>query len=166
MSEDFNMKKSTVKNAATVVVLAIGALCLLCIGFAPQLSAYTNPPMPMHMPQPTLCINIGNITQNNGYYNASVTITNTRATTLQKLVVSPATNSSEGITFSNETSPDLTVYFNGTVENPNQLNYNLKSGDNLQVNIVIPSANCTSGTPMGLVITAQKETNFNDFSLP
>jgi len=158
------MKKSTVKNAAAVVVLAIGALCLLCIGFASQLSAYATPPI--HMPEPTLCVNVGNITQNNGYYNASVTVMIQRATILQKLVVSPATNSSEGIACSNETRPDLTVYLNGTTENPNQLNYNLKSGDNLQVNIIIPSANYTSGTIMGLTMTAQKETNFNYFSLP
>lgn len=158
------MKKSTVKNAATVVVLAIGALCLLCIGFAPRISAYTT--LPIHMPEPNLCINIGNITQNSGYYNASVTVISNRATLLQKLVVSPATNSSEGITVSNETSPDLKVYLNGTVENPNQLNCNLKSGDNLQVNIIMPSANYTSGTLMGLAITAQKEYDFTEFSLP
>ena len=162
------MKKSTVKNAATVVVLAIGVLCLLCIAFAPQLTAYTNP----HtiMPQPNLWINIGNITQNNGYYNASVTISCIRTTTLQQLVVAPAINSSEGITFSKETSPDLKVYFNGTFQDPNKLDKldcNLKSGDNLQVNFIIPSANYTSGTVMGLTMTAQKSFEcFAEFSLP
>jgi DNA-directed RNA polymerase alpha subunit len=85
---------------------------------------------------------------------------------MQKLVVSPATNSSEGTTVSKETSPDLKVYFNGTVENPNKLNCNLKSGDNLQVNFIIPSAHYTSGTLMGLAITSQKEYDFTQFSLP
>lgn len=101
------------------------------------------------MPESTLCINIGNITQNNGYYYASVTVMIQRATILQKLVVSSATNSSEGITVSKETSPDMKVYLNGTIENPNQLNYNLKTGDNPQVNFIIPSANYTSGTLNG-----------------
>lgn len=118
------------------------------------------------MPQPNLYINIGNVTQNNSYFDASVTVMSTRANTIQKLCVSPATNSSEGITFSKETSPDLKVYLNGTVENPDKLNCNLKSGDNLQVNIVIPTANYTSGTIMGLTITSQKEWDGTQFSLP
>jgi hypothetical protein len=117
------------------------------------------------MPEPFLYVNIGNITQNNGYCNASVTVMIQEAITLQKFVVSPATNSSEGI-LSKETSPDLKVYVNGTVENPNQLNCSLKSGDNLQVNLIMPSANYTSGTIMGIAITIHHGNFGTSFSLP
>ena len=153
------MKKSTVKNAAAVVYLAIGVLCLLCIGFSTQISACTNRAPHIMMPQPWLTVTIGNITQNNDNYNASVTILCSSANQLQKLVVSPAINSSDGIAnSSNITSTDLKVYLNGTIENPNELNYKFKSGDNIQVNFIIPSANDTSGTLMGIAITAERHT--------
>jgi hypothetical protein len=162
----FTINESTGKHVVSAVVLVMGVLIFLCIAFAPQIYAYANPPI--RLPVPTLCVQVEGVTQDNGYYNASVTLMTTKATLLQKLRLSPAENSSKGTTVSKETSPDLKVYFNGTAVNPNELCCDLKSGDNLQVNFLIPRANVnyTSGTLMSLAITTQTEHHFTTFSLP
>jgi hypothetical protein len=160
------MKKSTVKNAATILALAIGAVCLLCIGFAPQISAITNPSI--RMPPESLQLNPENVTLNDSYYNISEAVLNTGATAtlLQKFLVYSLTNASEGISATKENSPDMTVYFNGTAENWNQLNYNFKSGDNLQVNCLIPSTEYASNTTMSATIYTSQAIYFTEFLLP
>ncbi len=145
--------------------IAISAVFILCILFASQITAYTNPPI--RMPPENLCINPinpANIRLNNGYYNVSMTLCSTGATTsLQKFFVYPMATSDISIT--NKTIPDMLVYFNGTAENPNQLNYNLKSDDNLQVNCLIPDKEYAPNSIMSTTIYTSQAIYCTGFSL-
>lgn len=108
----------------------------------------------MIMPSESLCLNPANVTLNNGYYNASIAVNCSRAITLQKFLVYSETNSSVGADSSNGAATDFTVYLNRTAENPNQLDFKLKTGESLQVNLIILRADYLPGANMGFTVTS------------
>ena len=83
------VKKSTATNIISICIIALGVACLLFIVLTPQISAITNPPISIRMPPESLSLNMQGISENNGFYNVSLSITNTAAvpTQLDKFLV-------------------------------------------------------------------------------
>lgn len=130
-------------------MIAVSVIFVSCIVFAS-----TSTPS-IKMPPESLSISLinpENISLSDGYYNVSVTLVDTGAvpTLMQKFFVYPMPTSVVSIT--NKTIPDMTVYFNRTAQNPNQLNYALQDSDSLQVTCLIPEAGYASNTTMSLTI--------------
>ncbi len=131
--------------------------------FASQTTAYSS------TPRENLCINPptpSSIKLNNGYYNASLTLKSAGEanTILEKFFVYPQTKASD-TSVTNKTCPDVLVYFNGTAVNPNQINYNLKNGDKLQANCLIPIAKYTPNTTMSITIYTKQAIYVTCFSI-
>jgi hypothetical protein len=101
----------------------------------------------------------------NGYCNVSMPVVNTGATIalLQRFLVYPIATYNASIT--NKSIPDLLVYFNGTIENPNHLNYNLKSGDNVQIKFLLPVTKYAPNSTMSITIYALEAFYYHEFSL-
>ena len=156
------MKNSTKKNVVSLFVIAISLVFILCILFASQKGATTQMPI-SHENFDLSPINPASIKLNNGYYNSSTAITCIEETNIQKFFVYTA-NSSD-IHATNKTLPDVLVYFNGTAVNPNQINYDLKSGDNLQVNFLIPAAKYAPKTLMSITIYTLQALYVTSFSI-
>lgn len=91
-------------------------------------------------------------TKSNGYYNVSLAVNATLPARIDKLVIDPT---SEGICseMSNETLSGLTIYLNRTaVSTAAPLNYQLNSGDNLQVNFLFPCVSCAPNSTMDITV--------------
>ena len=86
------------------------------------------------------------VTKNNGYYNITLAFTNVTDTeTLDNILVNPQ---------SSETVTDSTFYLNGTAINQQTpVSCNLKSGDNLQINLTLPCTEFPSGSTINLEVT-------------
>lgn len=159
------MNKLTRKNATVISFVVILAI-ILCIVLTPQLTVYTT--TSTHMKRESFglsSVDPENITLCNGYYNVSVALsTGDTASLLQKFFVYPMPTSEVSIT--NKTIPDMTLYFNGTTVNPNQLNYELGSSSNLLVSCLIPSAEYASNTTMSLTVYTAQAMYCTGFLLP
>ena len=136
------------------------------MAFTSQITANTNP---TPIAGECFCINAitpASIKLNNSYYNVSVALKSTGETNtaLEKFFVYSQTNASSPFV-TNNPSPDILVYFNGTAVNPNQINYNLKSGDNLQANCLIPIAKYSPNTTMSITIYTEQAVYLTCFSI-
>ena len=90
--------------------------------------------------------NIEGVTKNNGYYNITLAFINvTDSETLDNILVNPQ---------SSKTMTDSTFYLNGTAINQQEpVSCNLKSGDNLQINLTLPCTEFPSGSTINLEVT-------------
>jgi hypothetical protein len=158
------MKKITEKIAFATYVITISAVFALCIVFAPQITACTNP-----LPTRTSyeCFGVSAITPasiklNSGYYNISIAMsTGDAPTVLQKFFIYPW----EDTLPLNKTTPGMLVYFNGTAQNPSMLNCTLNRNSNLQVNCLIPETEYAPNTNMSMTIYTAQAMYCTEFSL-
>jgi hypothetical protein len=75
-------------------------------------------------------------TLSNGYYNISVSVNAIQSATIQKIIINPGNVEGEQ---ANEEISGVNTYLNGaavSIEHP--LSYNIRSGDYLQVNFIMP----------------------------
>ena len=147
------MAKSVEKNATALFIIAISAAVILCLASTSQTTAYTNPPP---LTRENFCMSAitpASIKLDNGYYNVSVALTSAGETDtlLHKFLVYPQANASD-MYAANKTSPDVLVYFNGTIVDPNQINYNLESGASLQANCLIPISEYAPNSMMRITV--------------
>ena len=89
--------------------------------------------------------NVAGVTKNNGYYNITLAFINvTDSETLDNILINPQ---------SSKTVTDSTFYLNGTAINQQDpVSCNLKSGDNLQINLTLPCTEFPSGSTITLEV--------------
>ena len=135
------MKKSSVLSLAFVTA-SIVLICWTCIVIVGVNGAFSSTPPSWPSSNPSL----QGVTKNGGYYNISLAFTNvTYPERLDNILINP--NSPGNVA-------GLTAYLNGTASNiPNvSESCNLKKGDSLQVNLVFPCSNFTSGSEVYLAV--------------
>jgi hypothetical protein len=125
--KQLEMKKLPI-YAKILVVLAIATVAVGVLSFLPN----QNRLMPV---QPGLEINSKVASVSNGNYNISVSIHALKSSTVQRILVNPG--NFEGEQFIEASG--LSTYLNGTaVSMARPVSYQLKSGDYLQVNVIMP----------------------------
>ncbi len=124
------MKKSIVSALIILIPLAIiGSLMLVSYATGDQNQV-------PHMPGETFDIQCQGFTVNNGYYNISVSVNAMQSENIQKIIINPGTVEGEQAT---EEISGVNTYLNGSAVSMAQaLNYQIKSGDLLQVNFIMP----------------------------
>jgi uncharacterized protein (TIGR02588 family) len=132
-----------VRTLALIVLIAVTSILFACVM---DKQNYSMRPVPE-----SLIIRNQGVTVSNGQYNISYSIKAQESSTIDKILIKQA----------NITDPTTsvavnkaTIYINGTtIKTTSQLNYQLNSGTNLQLSIIIPCTE-TSSNQKSLTIFA------------
>ena len=116
-------------------MLVVLAIATVAVGVLSFLSSQ-NSQILAHPPLFVDCqVNCQDVTVSNGNYNISVVLHATQSLTIQRILINPSVEDEQAI----EEVSGLTTYLNGTaVSMARPLSYHLRSGDYLQVNVIMP----------------------------
>lgn len=123
------MKKSTI-NALVFIIPLLTLGSLLLVGFA------TSNQFTRRLCQPSIYSRDQSVTISNGDYNICYSVKALLPVTIDKILINPNVNTNYS---ANTEIGGLAIYLNSTtVKMVTSLNYHLNSGDELQVNIIMP----------------------------
>ena len=95
-------------------------------------------------------------TKNNGYYSVAANISHViEPTTINRITISSLENTN-----------DVTLHLNGTVANPQSLNYQLHVGDFLQMRFTVPTSEYPANQTAAIVVSTTQAMYYIEAELP
>jgi len=142
------MEKPPSADKALKILALVGLIALTCVILA---CMETNRNSQMRPVQEIITVGNQGVRVNNQDYNISYSINAQQSATIDKILVKSSNSTDPS---ANTEVRGATVYINGTAVNiANPLDYRIDSGNNLQVNVIIPCTKAFSNETSILVFS-------------